>query len=52
VHVHQPREVGARDRLVRPHQVERDARVYLARGAAAGDVEIFLVDLAHDRVCY
>ena len=36
-HVHGAREVGARDRLPRAHQVERDAAVDLAGGAASGD---------------
>ena len=34
---HEAREVGARDRLVGPNQVQRDAAVDRARGAPGGD---------------
>ena len=40
-------EVGARDRLVRADQVQHDAAVDLAAGAAGGDPEAGGVDAAH-----
>ena len=46
-HAHRPGEVGARDRLVRADQVQHDAAVDLAAGAAGGDPEARRVDTAH-----
>ena len=39
-HVHHPGEVGARNRLVRAHEVQHDAAVDLAGRAAGGDAEV------------
>ena len=47
---HEPGEVGPGDRLVRPHQAERDPAVDLAGRPARGDLEVPGVDAAHGDV--
>ena len=46
-HIHRARQVGARDRLSRANQVQHDAAIDLARGAAGGDAEPGWVDSPH-----
>ena len=46
-HVHRAREVGARNRLARAHQVQHDAAIDLARRAARGDPEPRWVNSPH-----
>ena len=44
---HEPREVGPGDRLVRPHQAERDPPIDLAGRPARGDLEVPGIDAPH-----
>src|SRR5262245_34132916 len=44
---HDPRQIGARNGLVRPHQIERNLPVDLPRCPARRYTKIFGVDLSH-----
>ena len=50
-HVHAPRQLGARDRLMLADQVEHDPPVDLARRGARRQAIVPRVDLAHESIC-
>jgi hypothetical protein len=44
---HNPRQVGPRDGLMRPHQIQRDLSVDLSRGPPRRHLKVIGVDFAH-----